>query len=119
DAKLKDFRAVPSTVPSATFARAAEIWSTVPTDTKEQPIGLPTATAKFVGGDVALMDKPDKGKQLGTLPMKTRVQAMGQGDPDHHKDWSRVVVVDGSLAGQLGWVKTAVLSEFERKKKGR
>ena len=87
------------------------MWNASKSTLDEASIHLPVAKEMFTSqGKLPLMDKADKGTSLGNLDANTRVEVTEKVD-SANKDWKNVVVVTGSLAGKVGWLQQASLSD--------
>ncbi len=58
----------------------------------------------------ALLDQPEKGKNLGPLARDTHVAVMEEPASETRGKWSKIVVIDGTKAGTVGWVKSDALA---------
>ncbi len=103
------FQGVSKDAPSPDFSEAAGLWNTSVTSEAKATIDLPTVTFMYTNIKKAtLMDNPAKPKSLGDLGLNTRLQVTEQADPTKG-DWRNVIVIDGPLAGKVGWVKKGIL----------
>ena len=108
---LVKFEPEGKSVPSPVFQQAAGLWNASKSTLDEASIHLPVAKEMFTSqGKLPLMDKADKGTSLGNLDANTRVEVTEKVD-SANKDWKNVVVVTGSLAGKVGWLQQASLSD--------
>lgn len=105
------FQRVSKDAPSSEFSQAAGLWNTSVTSQGKATIDLPTIAFMYTNiKKVTLMDNPAKPKSLGNLDLNTRLQVTDQADPTK-TDWQNVIVIDGPLAGKMGWVKKGMLSD--------
>lgn len=94
--------------PSPVFAEAAGRWNLTPTSEGQTAIPLPVVRVMSTLGKVPLMRVPSAGgKSMGTLESATQLQVSEGRDPVTGMsvgDWRRVSLIDGPLAGRVGWV---------------
>lgn len=108
---LVKFEPEGKSVPSPVFQQAAGLWNGSKSTLGEASIPLPVAKEMFTSlGKLPLMDKADKGKSFGNLEPSTRVEVTEKVD-SANKDWKNVIVVTGSLAGKVGWLRLDSLSD--------
>ncbi len=111
-------------VPSATFARASEIWNAGKTSEGKETIDLPIVVAKYTNTQgVWLVSKPSQYQTtiIAMLARNTRLEVTdkGTGKPFNRTTemykWWKVTVVEGTHIGKVGWVMQADLSDAPTK----
>jgi hypothetical protein len=111
------FQRVSKDAPGSEFADAAELWNASKTSENKDTIALPLVAGMYTNINKGkLMDDPKTLKSLGNLDLNTRLEVTDQADPTKG-DWQKVVVVDGPLAGKVGWVKKSMLSDRQTEAK--
>lgn len=108
-----DLRPASKNIPTGDFARAAELWNQSVTDQNKSVIPLPIGEIKYTSkGSSDLVDEPShpKPKTLGHLTMNTQVEVI-EGIITTNPGWTRVVVIEGKLAGMSGWLKRDALAD--------
>jgi hypothetical protein len=112
DATLTKFQVASKDVPSSEYHEVAKMWNESKTSEGKDTIPLPLVAGMFtIPKKTELMEDPVKPKpiSLGDLKIHTRLEVIEPADP---KDvWRHVIVIDGPLAGKVGWVKATILTE--------
>ncbi len=112
EATLVKFQRISKDVPSPEFHEVSALWNASKTSEGKDTIDLPLVTGMFtIPKKAELIDDPAKPKplSLGDLKVHTRLEVIEPADP---KDvWRHVIVIDGPLAGKVGWLKSATLTE--------
>lgn len=100
--------------PSETFSAASALWNETPTTKNEATIALPIVAVMYNIGESRLMKGPNfAAKSLGALASSTRLQVAERPNafyPGRFTEaWRRVTVMEGPLAGKVGWILATTL----------
>jgi hypothetical protein len=118
-AQLSEFKLKSRDAPSAVFQRAAEVWNASQTSENKPSIQLPGMRPYRTSAATPLRAAPGKGKEIGRLGKHVRVALTDEHEPDNPPFWLNIVVTDGPLAGERGWVAATSLAPDTESKGGR
>jgi hypothetical protein len=115
--KKLDMQLVSDGMPSATFLKAAELWNKGQSTAGEKNFPLPIPDFNiFVIGSTEARFYQDPGKMDMSVPMLegVRVKQVGEGMEKDGKQYTRIEILEGTLAEVQGWVESGMIVDEQQ-----